>query len=170
MADLVSDSLTQRRFLLLVLGSFAGLALLLSAVGIYGVVSYTVARRTREIGIRMALGAAPASVRSLVLRRALRPVIYGLVVGVGGGLALAQTMSKMNATRTHRTGSLWVSHAPRRAPKTAVGARQAAIPRLSPRLSPISSSESVRFLRAAPTIEVRHITALVAAIACRSDR
>ena len=92
MDELVSASVAQRRFLLLVLGGFAGVALILAGVGIYGVVSYAVARRTREMGIRMALGAEPASVRSLVLGRSLRPVFVGLFVGVAGGLGLSRVL------------------------------------------------------------------------------
>ncbi|GMV05004.1 MAG: hypothetical protein AMXMBFR53_12840 [Gemmatimonadota bacterium] len=93
--ELVSDSVAQRRFLLLVLAGFGGVALVLAAVGIYGVVSYGVARRTREMGIRLALGAAPASVRSLVLGGALRPVVAGLVAGTIGGLVLTRFMRSL---------------------------------------------------------------------------
>ena len=92
MTDLVSESVAQRRFLLMVLGSFAAVALLLAGVGIYGVVSYGVARRTREMGIRLALGAAPSSVRTMVLAGALRPVGVGLVLGIGGSLMLSRLM------------------------------------------------------------------------------
>jgi predicted lysophospholipase L1 biosynthesis ABC-type transport system permease subunit len=89
LSELVADSVAERRFLLLVLAGFAGVALVLAAVGIYGVVSYAVARRTREMGIRLALGAAPQSVVSLVLTGALRSVGAGLVLGILGGLALS---------------------------------------------------------------------------------
>jgi predicted permease len=90
--DLVMGSVDERRFLLLVLGGFAGVALVLAGVGIYGVVSYAVAQRTREMGIRLALGAAPASVRSLVLSGALRPVALGLLLGLAGGLASSRVL------------------------------------------------------------------------------
>ena len=90
--DQVSESVAQRRFLLLVLGSVAVVGLVLAAVGMYGVVSYSVARRTREMGIRLALGAAPESVRALVLSGALRPVVLGLVLGTGDALALSRVM------------------------------------------------------------------------------
>lgn len=93
--ELVSDSVAQRRFLLFVLAGFGGVALVLAGVGIYGVVSWGVARRTREMGIRLALGAAPASVRSLVLGGALRPVAAGLVAGTAGGLVLTRFMRSL---------------------------------------------------------------------------
>jgi putative ABC transport system permease protein len=86
------DSLSQRRFVMFVLGGFSVTALLLAGVGIFGVVSYTVARRTREMGIRVALGAAPASVRSMVMSYALRMVALGLVVGVVASLALSRVL------------------------------------------------------------------------------
>lgn len=88
LADRVAGSVADRRFMLLVLGGFAALALTLAAVGIYGVVSYTVARRTREMGIRLALGAEPGSVRGLVLGGAMRTVVVGLVLGVAGAFVV----------------------------------------------------------------------------------
>lgn len=88
MADRVAGSVADRRFMLLVLGGFAALALILAAVGIYGVVSYTVARRTREMGIRLALGAEPESVRGLVLGGAMRTVVVGVAAGLCGAIAV----------------------------------------------------------------------------------
>ncbi|MGM0669214.1 MAG: ABC transporter permease [Gemmatimonadota bacterium] len=82
--DRVADSLAERRFLLLVMSGFAAVALFLAALGIYGVVSYAVARRTREMGIRLALGATGTRVRSMVLRQALTPVGLGLLLGALG--------------------------------------------------------------------------------------
>jgi predicted lysophospholipase L1 biosynthesis ABC-type transport system permease subunit len=95
LSDLVTASVAERRFVLLVLGGFALLGLVLAAVGIYGVVSYAVARRTREMGIRLALGAAPGDVRRLVLGGGLRPVGLGLVVGVVAALGLTRVMQGM---------------------------------------------------------------------------
>lgn len=92
MRDVVADSVAERRFVLLVLAGFALVGLLLAAVGIYGVVSYSVARRTREMGIRLALGEAPESVRGRVLSGALRPVVGGLLLGVLGGVGLSRVM------------------------------------------------------------------------------
>lgn len=89
----VDESLAERRFMLLILGGFAVLAAVLAAVGIYGVVSYTVARRTREMGIRLALGAAPTDVRALVLRGVVGMVGLGLVTGLFGSLLVTRALS-----------------------------------------------------------------------------
>jgi putative ABC transport system permease protein len=80
------------RFLMLLLASFAAIGLLLTAVGLYGVMSYDVVQRTREIGIRMALGASQWSVRSMVLRRAMRLVAAGVVFGIGGAVASGRAL------------------------------------------------------------------------------
>ncbi|HEV8598146.1 MAG TPA: ABC transporter permease [Gemmatimonadales bacterium] len=81
MDELVLSTVADRRFTMLVLGTFGALALLLALVGIYGVVSYAVAQRTREIGVRRALGATPGRVRAMVLSTTLAAVVPGLVVG-----------------------------------------------------------------------------------------
>lgn len=92
MSARVVESVADRRFTMLVLGAFATVALLLAAVGIYGVVSYTVARRTREIGIRLALGAEPRSVRGLVQRSAMRMTLGGVAVGIAGAFLLSRVL------------------------------------------------------------------------------
>jgi predicted permease len=93
MEQIQSKSLSERRFQIALLALFAGSALLLAALGIYGVLAFSVARRTNEIGIRMALGAQQSSIVSMVMRRGLVPVAFGLAVGVAGALALGKLLS-----------------------------------------------------------------------------
>ena len=95
MDQIVSTSIADRRFSTLLLGIFAGLALLLAAVGIYGVISYTVAQRTREIGIRMALGASRAKVLKVVVAQGMLPVLAGLAIGLAASLGLTRLMAGM---------------------------------------------------------------------------
>ncbi len=89
------DSLGNNRFRALLLGTFAGASLLLSAIGIYGVISYSVTQRTREIGIRTALGASPGDVQRLVLRHGMGLSILGLLLGVAGSFALTQLLASL---------------------------------------------------------------------------
>src|SRR4030095_15025365 len=89
MPELVLRTVSDKRFTMMVLGTFGALALLLAVVGIYAVVSFAVAQRSREIGVRRALGATPAEVSALVLRTTLIAVIPGLVLG--GLLTLASS-------------------------------------------------------------------------------
>jgi predicted permease len=93
--EIVSASIAQPRFQTLLLGLFAGMALVLTAFGIYAVIAYTVQQRVPEMGIRLALGASPAQVLRLVLRRAMAPVGLGLVIGIGAALALTRLLSSM---------------------------------------------------------------------------
>jgi putative ABC transport system permease protein len=95
MTQYIAESLARRRFHTLLLGLFGGLALLLSSVGIYGVVSYGVAQRRREIGIRTALGAAPGDVLRLVFRQALRLAAAGMGLGIAGALILTRFLSSL---------------------------------------------------------------------------
>ena len=90
MEDVVGASLTRQRFLSLLLGIFAGVALLLAAIGTYGVLSYMVSERHREIGIRMALGAGNSQVVGLVLKQGITIAGIGIAVGVAGALALSR--------------------------------------------------------------------------------
>jgi predicted permease len=91
----VADSIAGKRFTMTLLGVFAALALILASIGIYGVLSYTVGQRTREIGVRMALGAQRLNVLSMVLRDGARMILAGVVLGVCGGLALTRLMRSM---------------------------------------------------------------------------
>jgi putative ABC transport system permease protein len=95
MDELLSDSVAPRRFAAVLIGTFAGLALLLAAVGIYGVTSYTVNQRTQEIGIRMALGAQPADVRGLILVRTMRLACCGVALGLVGAFALTRYLGSL---------------------------------------------------------------------------
>jgi putative ABC transport system permease protein len=93
MDDSVSASLSPERFAMLLLGAFAGLALLLAVVGIYSVMSYSVSRRTNEIGIRVALGASRGDVLLLVVRQAMLLALIGSAIGIAGGLSLSRLMA-----------------------------------------------------------------------------
>ena len=95
MTDIVSQSISQRRFSLVLLAFFAVNALFLAALGLYGVMSYSVAQRTSEIGIRMALGARESQVLLLVERQGMLLVLGGLAIGVGGALALTRLMTTL---------------------------------------------------------------------------
>jgi len=95
MTDLVASVTDEPRFQARLLTAFSVLALLLAAVGIYGVLAYSVAERTREIGIRVALGAQPQDVSSLVVRRTLALSIPGVVIGLGGALAVTRVLDRL---------------------------------------------------------------------------
>ncbi|MEO6237099.1 MAG: ABC transporter permease [Vicinamibacterales bacterium] len=92
---IISESISQPRFYMLLLGIFAAVALVLAAIGIFGVLSYAVSQRTREIGIRMALGAPGRTVVNLIVRQAMLLVISGVAAGTIAALLVSQTMTKM---------------------------------------------------------------------------
>ncbi|HXU48320.1 MAG TPA: ABC transporter permease, partial [Candidatus Binatia bacterium] len=93
--EVVSDSLADRKFSMILLGAFAGLALVLSAIGIYGVISYIVGQRTHEIGIRLALGAHPSDVLRLILGQGTKLALIGIAIGIAAALALTSLMTKI---------------------------------------------------------------------------
>jgi putative ABC transport system permease protein len=95
MDESVSASLSPQRFTMLLLTAFAGTALILAAAGIYGVMAYTVTRRTQEIGVRMALGAAQSDVLRLVIGQGMWTTAIGVAIGIGASFALTRTMQSL---------------------------------------------------------------------------
>ena len=95
LVETVSQSVAQRRFTMLVLGAFAAVALVLATVGVHGVLSYTVAERNREIGIRMALGADRRSVGRLVVGQGARLALGGLGIGVLASVGVSRLLSAL---------------------------------------------------------------------------
>jgi putative ABC transport system permease protein len=95
MEDVVAESVGQQRFNTLLIGVFAATALILAAVGIYGVMSHTVAQRTHEIGVRMALGARGRDVLGMIIRQGLLLTLFGLALGLVGALALTRMMNSI---------------------------------------------------------------------------
>jgi ABC-type antimicrobial peptide transport system permease subunit len=93
MEEIVSESISDRKFSMILLGSFAVLALLLSSVGIFGVISYLVGQRTHEIGIRIALGAQRIDVLRLVLGGGAKLALTGIAIGIVAALGLTRLMT-----------------------------------------------------------------------------
>jgi len=93
MDAIVAQAVGQTRLMMWLLGIFAGVALLVASIGIYGAVAYTVEQRTGEIGVRMALGAQTFDVLRLVVNQGMRPVIIGLAIGVAAAFALGRLIS-----------------------------------------------------------------------------
>jgi len=93
MDTIVAQALGQARLMMWLLGIFAGVALLLATIGIYGAVAYTVEQRTGEIGIRMALGAQTRDVLRLIVSQGMKPVVIGLITGLAAALALGRLLT-----------------------------------------------------------------------------
>jgi ABC-type antimicrobial peptide transport system permease subunit len=101
MDKIVAQGLGQARLMMWLLAIFAGAALLLATVGIYGAVAYAVEQRTGEIGVRMALGAQTMDVLRLIVNQGMRPVIFGLAVG----LAVALALGRLIASQLYQTSA-----------------------------------------------------------------
>jgi putative ABC transport system permease protein len=95
MQQVVGESTALNDFYMTLLTIFAGLALLLAAIGVYGLMAYSVQQRTQEIGVRMALGATSQQVRSMVVLQGMKLALLGVVIGVASSLALARVMKSM---------------------------------------------------------------------------
>jgi putative ABC transport system permease protein len=94
-SELLTQAVADRRLMLILLGAFAGVALALAGMGIYSVIAYSVAQRTQEIGIRMALGAAPGTVVAMILREGMQLAALGLAIGLAASLALTRLMTQL---------------------------------------------------------------------------
>jgi putative ABC transport system permease protein len=95
MEELLANAGARRRFQTTLLAAFAGLALLLAAIGVYGVMAYTVAQRTREIGLRLALGAQPRNVIAMTMRKSLLMTLTGLAAGIAGAVGLSRLLTSL---------------------------------------------------------------------------
>ena len=95
MSQVMADAAAPQRFSTVVLSAFAGGALLLAAIGLYGTLAFGVTQRTREIGVRVALGAPPGQVLALVVRRGMLLVGCGLLIGLAGALAAARLLDSL---------------------------------------------------------------------------
>jgi len=92
LSDLVYGSVRNERFRTTLLAAFAGVALLLAALGIYGVLAYLVTQRTREIGIRMAMGARASQLLAMMFRQGMAPVLFGMAIGLLGALVVTNLL------------------------------------------------------------------------------
>jgi ABC-type antimicrobial peptide transport system permease subunit len=95
MTETMAKSNAERRFTMIILGIFAGVTLLLAVIGVHGLLSYTVAQRTRELGIRMALGADSRNVRRLVLGQGARLALVGIGLGLVGAFATTRVLTSL---------------------------------------------------------------------------
>ena len=110
--ELVSDSVADRRFIMILLAITGGLALMMSAAGVYGVISYTTSRRTQEIGIRMAIGATPAGVLRLIFRQGFVPLAAGLIAGLGAAWACLRLLrGAVPGLEAGDSASIWIAAA-----------------------------------------------------------
>jgi putative ABC transport system permease protein len=110
MTALIADSVADRRFIMLLLAVTAGLALIMSAAGVYGVISYTTSRRTQEIGIRVAVGAMPREILALIFRQGFLTVAVGLAIGLGLAIVAMQSLrSFLPGLESGNPAHLWIA-------------------------------------------------------------
>src|SRR6202035_5624939 len=110
MTALIADSVADRRFIMMLLAVTAALALIMSAAGVYGVMSYTTSRRTQEIGIRVAVGAMPRDVLALVFRQGFLTVAMGLAIGLGVALIAMQFLrSFLSGLESANPAHVWMA-------------------------------------------------------------
>jgi len=95
MEELLDESLVQQRFRTWLISGFAALALLLSAIGLYALISYSVSQRTREIGVRVALGAQRSNVLGMVLREGMQLLVFGLLLGLVGAFSVTRIIRSL---------------------------------------------------------------------------
>ena len=95
MDEIIADTISERKFTMILLGSFAALALALSSMGVYGVLSYAVGQRTQEIGIRVALGAQNYDVLKLVIGEGMALALIGVAIGIAAALGLTRWMANL---------------------------------------------------------------------------
>jgi putative ABC transport system permease protein len=95
MEELLGNSTASRRFSLVLLSLFAALALLLAAVGVYGLLSFSVSRRTHEFGVRMALGAAPSDLMWMILWQGMKPLLWGVSLGLIASVLIARLIASL---------------------------------------------------------------------------
>ena len=95
MQERFDKSLARRRFTMLVLGTFAAISLGLAMIGIYGLIAYLVGQGTREVGIRLALGATPANIKALIVRGGMILAFWGVGIGIGGALVVSRLMRSL---------------------------------------------------------------------------
>jgi putative ABC transport system permease protein len=108
MPEIITQSLGQPRFFMMMLGTFAGIALALTIAGLYGVLSYAVAQRTRELGIRIALGSTPGGLVRLVTREGVMLVAIGVAVGFAASVAITRVMVSILYGVSPVDASAWV--------------------------------------------------------------
>jgi putative ABC transport system permease protein len=112
MSALIADSVADRRFIMMLLAVTAGLALIMSAAGVYGVISYTTSRRTQEIGIRVAVGAKPWDVLALVFQQGFLTVAIGLAIGLGTALLVLRFLrSVLSGLDSGNPADIWIATA-----------------------------------------------------------